>query len=136
MGNLKSIEDTTQFVLDTNISPKVVATQGAGMAYQSVAQSMAIAVQDATDYLRNVSSITLAAIAVSTEKMVQSGNSAEGDAAEKYADIITNVQSSLNIAVDTFDKIGKTAGNVLTQFPGQGEIHAPEPDQGDNPQHS
>ena len=47
--------DVINQVQTATMSATVVKTSGAGKAYQSVAQSAAIAVQDAADALRNVS---------------------------------------------------------------------------------
>ena len=45
------------------LSPAVIKASGAGKAYQSVTQSTAIAIGDATSYLRNIETIATAAAA-------------------------------------------------------------------------
>ena len=94
-----------------NLTPEVVRTEGAGKAYQAVAQSMAIAVQDATDYLRNISSIASTAIAVSTQLMIQERQ------VEPYGSIIAKSQESVNSSAEIFERIGKSSGEILKQFP-------------------
>ncbi|GBF82097.1 hypothetical protein [Aphanothece sacrum] len=95
-----------------NLSPSVVKTEGAGKAYQSVAQSMALAVQDATDYLRNISTIASTAVAVATEMMI-----ANPEELGQYIEIINKAQDTVNKAATTFQKIGTDAGQVLEDFP-------------------
>lgn len=51
--------------------PTLASRQGVGLATQSIAQSMAIAMQDATDMLRNISTIETTAIGVATAKWVE-----------------------------------------------------------------
>lgn len=56
--------DVINQVQTATMATTVVKTSGAGKAYQSVAQSAAIAVQDAADALRNVSTIATTAAGV------------------------------------------------------------------------
>ncbi len=55
------VVDVINKVQAATMAPQVVLTSGAGKAYQSVAQSSAIAVQDAADALRNISTIATTA---------------------------------------------------------------------------
>lgn len=95
------------------LDPKVVKTMGAGKAYQSVATSMAITVQDATDYLRTVSVVCQSAIAVFTEQFVAS----EGEMPSKYPEKIEQVTKTMEKSVEVFTQMGKAAGEVLKNFP-------------------
>ena len=97
---------------DAVLAPEVVKVQGAGKAYQMVAQSMAIAIQDATDHLRNVSTISSTAVAVTTELMI-----AHPDKFEQYSKILDKAQGSIAQATTSFEKIGKDAGQILKDFP-------------------
>ncbi len=109
MSNVtKAIEEINNQIL----APNVVKTEGAGKAYQAVAQSMAIAIQDVTDHLRNISTLTSTAVAVATERMV-----AEPEKADLYSKIIAKAQANMNRTADSFEKIGVHAGNVLKDFP-------------------
>lgn len=94
--NAQVIDVINQVQLAT-MSPQVVLTSGAGKAYQSVAQSTAIAVQDATDALRNISTI------------------ATGE--EKYAKVMAQAQALMQGATDDFAKVGSAAATVLKGFP-------------------
>jgi len=92
------------------MSPQVVLTSGAGKAYQSVAQSSAIAVQDATDTLRNISTIATTAMGVAMAQLLATGE-------PKYADAITTAQGMLSAATTEYANIGVAASTVLKQFP-------------------
>lgn len=100
----------------TNLDPTVVKTEGAGKAYQSVAQSMALAVQDATDYLRNISTVASTAVAVATEMMIS-----DPEKLGEYVQIINQAQETVNKAAETFQGIGNDAGDVLKNFPSGSE---------------
>lgn len=97
---------------NNNVHPDIIKIQGAGKAYQSVAQSMALAIQDATDHLRNISTVASTAVAVATEMMI-----ADPDKLEQYVKIINQAQETVNKAATTFKDIGTDAGDVLDNFP-------------------
>lgn len=103
-------------VSDAVLCPNVVKVQGAGKAYQMVAQSMAIAIQDATDHLRNISTISSTAVAVATEQMI-----ANPDKFEQYSKILDKAQYSVTKATCSFKTIGEDAGHILKQFPSGSE---------------
>jgi hypothetical protein len=90
--------------------PNVVITSGAGKAYQSVAQSTAIAVQDAADALRNVSTIATTAVGVAMAQLLATGE-------DKYAKAITTAQQLMVGATADFTNIGAAAAQVLKSFP-------------------
>ena len=92
------------------MSPNVVTTSGAGKAYQSVAASTAIAVQDATDYLRYVETVSATALGVAMAQLLATGDS-------KYATAIQIAQSMANEAAASFKTIGADAADVLKGFP-------------------
>ena len=94
------------------LDPKVVKTMGAGKAYQSVATSMAITVQDATDYMRTVSVVCQSAIAVFTAKFVESDGTDP-----MYAKNIQQMATTMETSIQVFTKMGKAAGEVLKNFP-------------------
>lgn len=105
MSNLSQINSQ---VLD----PQVVKTEGAGKAYQSVANSMAITVQDATDYLRTNLMVSAAASAVCIEKMVENpANVVE------YGPVLAAAQANIATAIENFTQVGMAAANVLKNFP-------------------
>ncbi|KAB7772153.1 hypothetical protein [Xanthomonas maliensis] len=92
------------------MSPQVVLTSGAGKAYQSVAQSTAIAVQDATDALRNVSTIATTAVGVAMAQYLATGD-------EKYVTALTQAQALMQGATNDFERVGTAAASVLKSFP-------------------
>lgn len=109
MANLGDVSKINAELLD----PKTVRTQGAGKAYQSVAQSMAIAVQDATNYLESALIVSASAIAVATEKIASSPipNLAI------YTPVIEQAGATVTMATENFANIGTKAGEVLRNFP-------------------
>lgn len=111
MADLETTKEGLLINSRMNLSPDVVQTEGAGKAYQSVAQSMAIAVQDVTDYLRNVSTVASTAIAVSTQLMISTKE------IEPYSSIITKSQETVDKAAGTFKEIGMSSGEILKNFP-------------------
>lgn len=107
--NPQVIDVINQVQLAT-MSPQVVLTSGAGKAYQSVAQSTSIAVQDATDALRNISTIATTAVGVAMAQYLATGD-------QKYANAISKAQELMQGATDDYAKIGTAAASVLKGFP-------------------
>ncbi|WP_018606662.1 hypothetical protein [Uliginosibacterium gangwonense] len=107
--NAQVVDVINQVQLAT-MSPQVVLTSGAGKAYQSVAQSTAIAVQDAADALRNISTIATTAAGVAMAQLLATGD-------DKYAKVLDKAQGMMQSATDDFSKIGTTAATVLKEFP-------------------
>ncbi len=95
------------------LDPKVVKTMGAGKAYQSVATSMAITVQDATDYLRTVSVACQAAAAFFTAEYAAT----DGAKPPNYKGKIKALANTMTTSIDVFSQMGKAAGEVLKNFP-------------------
>ncbi len=114
---LEAIRRNQQAVTDASVIHK----QGAGMAYQAIAQSAAFAVQDATDYLRNVSLLGSTTIAAAAAKMV------EAECGEPWGEIIAEAQRTVDRAVATFGTVGATVKEVLGGFPIE-EAESTEPD--------
>ncbi|MDR3419514.1 MAG: hypothetical protein P4L83_25320 [Nevskia sp.] len=107
--NAQIIDAINQVQLAT-MGPQVVITSGAGKAYQSVAQSAAIAVQDATDALRNISTIATTAVGVAMAQYLATGE-------QKYADVLDKAQTVMKGATEDYGKIGAAAATVLKNFP-------------------
>jgi len=89
---------------------QVVLTSGAGKAYQSVAQSAAIAVQDATDALRNISTITTTAAGVIIAQMLV--NPASPD-----SKVLATLQQVMTKATEDYVAIGAAAAGIVNEFP-------------------
>jgi hypothetical protein len=92
------------------MSSQVVLTSGAGKAYQSVAQSAALAVQDAADAWRNISTIATTAAGVAMAQLLATGD-------PKYVVALTQAQGMMKAATEDFTKVGTAASSVLTNFP-------------------
>ncbi len=92
------------------MDPATIKKSGAGKAYQSVAQSMAIAIQDATDYQRNILAISGAAIGIATAKFAETFNPA-------YLLVIEEAQKLVPEAAKDVALIGKNAATILNEFP-------------------
>lgn len=85
--------------------------QSSARAVQSVGQTTAVVIQDASDMMRNISTIETTAIAAATSAWIAS----EGlDIA--YKQIIDEGMSVMNAAATLYLKIGKNAYEVLSQF--------------------
>jgi hypothetical protein len=78
-------------------------------AQQSVAQSGAIAVQDSTDHLRNISTIASTAIGVALAQLLATGE-------PKYADVIKEAQNALTFAAEHFADVGEKSAKVVQGF--------------------
>jgi len=109
-GLNKQLVEAVNFGHQTMMSQNVIKASGAGKAYQSVAQSTAIAVQDATDNFRNMSIIGTTAAGVAMAQLLATGDS-------KYADAIATVNTMVADAAENFSTIGKSAAEVLSGFP-------------------
>jgi hypothetical protein len=107
--NAQVVDVINQVQLAT-MQPQVVLTSGAGKAYQSVAQSSAIAVQDAADALRNITTIATTAAGVAMAQYLATGES-------KYKDVLEETQQMMKAATEDFGAIGVAAATVLRQFP-------------------
>jgi|TARA_B110000240_G_C13350136_1_gene389383 hypothetical protein len=84
--------------------------QAFSKAQQSVAQSSAIAIQDATDNLRNLSTITTTAIGVALAQLLATKDS-------KYAEIIEEAQKVMEKGTKNFAEVGKVSAKILADFP-------------------
>jgi hypothetical protein len=93
-----------------SITPQIIREEGAGKAYQSVAQSMALAIQDATDNLRNINTISATAIGVSMAQFLETKDPV-------YAQAIELAMKMSVEAASNFKTIGTNAADVLKGYP-------------------
>lgn len=107
------VVDTLRVLQTATLSSQVVQTSGAGKAYQSVAQSAAIAVQDATDSLRNISTISMTAMGVAIAQLLATGE-------PKYATVIQQATQMMTDGATFFKTVGQDAAAVLSGFPSGG----------------
>jgi len=110
---VKSNDATTQAVLvgDQAGDKEMVhpLAYGAGIAVQSISQSVAIAVQDASDVMRDIGTIETTAIGVATKKMIAEKN-------PLYIPIIEACQKVMTDASDYWLKVGKDGAQVLSAY--------------------
>lgn len=83
-----------------------IRINGAGQACRSVAQSMAMAVQDATDNLRNVSQICTTATGIALARLLETNN-------ESYQQALRTTAHVNDRAVERFKTIGIHAVGML-----------------------
>lgn len=77
---------------------------------QAVAQSTAMAIQDATDNLRNLSTITTTAIGVALSKLLATGE-------PKYVKVIEEAQKVMTKGAENFADISAKATKVAQEYP-------------------
>lgn len=115
MTDINSVNPQIVNALDitqqTTMSGKVSKLSGSGKAYQSVSQSSAIAVQDATDTLRNISAMATTAMGVAISQMLSTGD------VDTYKGVIDAANSMVSNSTDNFAKVGENAGGLLGKFP-------------------
>jgi hypothetical protein len=96
---------------DNSISPQLMKEEGSMKAYQSVAQSSALAVQDAVDNLRNINTISTTALGVAMAQML-----ADPPLASQYDHVVTSAQNISTAAAANFLTIGQNAATVMNAF--------------------
>jgi hypothetical protein len=94
---------------DAVMGPQVILTSGNGKAYQAVAQSAAIAIQDAADSLRNISTVATTAAGVALAQYLATGD-------DKYKEILNATQTVMTSATTDFTNIGTAAVGILKSF--------------------
>jgi Killing trait len=104
------IADAIDQMQQAVLAPQVVLTNGAGKAYQVVAQAAAIAMQDATDALRATSIIAATAASVTMTKFLTNGY-------PKYLLGLTAARDMMATATDDFAKVGAAAADIVKGFP-------------------
>lgn len=107
----KQIANSTEAIQQATLTGDIIRHSGAGKAYQSVSQTVAITIQDAADQLRNMGTIGTTATGVAMSQLLTSGNAAE------YDEVFRNVQGMLTTSADNFKSISQTASQVLSEFP-------------------
>ncbi|NVK72143.1 hypothetical protein C0J08_20200 [Marinomonas sp. CT5] len=75
-------------------------------ANQSVAQSTAMALADATDNLRNLNTLSTTAIGTALSQLLETGDT-------KYMDIITQAQNVVSNGAENFGAVGEKIASVL-----------------------
>lgn len=84
-------------------------THGAGVAVQSVSQSVAISVQDASDFMRDLATIETTAIGIATKKMIEEKN-------PLYIPIIEACQNAMMQAEQYWVKVGEDGATIMSAY--------------------
>ena len=105
---------TLKLVRDQVIGSTQVEDSASGKAFQAVSQTAAMAVQDAANALRNVSTIGSTALGVAMAQYLSTHD-------EKYKDIIEKAQGIISQAADDFQQIGTSAAMLVRIFPSGSE---------------
>ncbi|KJY93144.1 hypothetical protein TW84_04545 [Vibrio neptunius] len=104
------IVETVKQTQEATLTGNVIKASGAGKALQSISQSSAIAVQDATDNLRNINTMATTAMGVALSKMLATGETTP------YADILTQVNTMVEQSTTNFANVGEKASKVIQDF--------------------
>ena len=91
--------------------PGILQAAGAGKAYQAVAQSAAMAVQDAADHLRNMGTLSSTVIGTAF-----SHSMTNPELFDTYKGVIGEAQKMMDQAAIRFENIGGYASQVLQDF--------------------
>jgi hypothetical protein len=92
------------------MSPQSVQTSAAGKAYQAVAHSAALAVQDAVNALSGISTIAATASAIALTRFLTTGD-------PKYLAGVGAAVDMVKLATDDFARISTAASAAVTGFP-------------------
>jgi hypothetical protein len=92
------------------MSPQSVRTSGAGKAYQLVAHSAALAVQDAADALSGMSTIAATASGVALTRFLTTGD-------PKYLAGVAAALDMVKLATDDFTRVSAAASAAVSGFP-------------------
>src|SRR4051794_8614232 len=84
--------------------------EAAGRAYQLVAQSAAIAMQDATDALRNITTLATTAAGVAMAQFLASGDPAS-------LELLGHARKMVDDAIADYARIGAASATILREFP-------------------
>lgn len=90
----------------SNKQPPDAAFTAVNNAQQSIAQSTALALSDATDNLRNLNTLSTTAIGVALSQYIESGDPAFGDIIQEAQDVVTR-------GVENFGNVGEKIATVL-----------------------
>lgn len=105
------ITNSIQAVQQATLTGDVIKHSGAGKAYQSVAQTSAIAIQDAADQMRNMNTLGTTAIGVALSQMLATGQ------VDPYKTVISEVQTIFTNSAENFKNIGDYSAGILKSFP-------------------
>lgn len=103
---LDAVNKTTSIVMDS------AADQGTATAYQKVAQATSFAIQDATDYSRNIENIAMTAQGIIIAKMIE-----DESTIPVYSLVLVTLQEMVAAASTNLAAVGTSATAVTSGFP-------------------
>lgn len=103
---LDAVNQTTSIVMDSAVD------QGTATAYQKVAQATSFAIQDATDYSRNIENIAMTAQGIIIAKMIE-----DESKIPVYSLVLVTLQEMVAAASTNLAAVGTSATAVTTGFP-------------------
>ncbi len=114
-SNLPAVQGSSQSAVPAAVNDSVASlgtarTVGGGAAYQAVAQTTALTVQDATDYLRNITVIGATTVGVASAEMIAQQQP------DPWTQIIETAQNAVDTAAASFLTIGTDAATVLANY--------------------
>lgn len=89
-----------------SLPPKPPTENAVSSAEQSIAQSTALALADATDNLRNLNTLSTTAIGVALSQYIETLD-------PKFADVIKEAQSVVSRGAENFSVVGEKIAIVL-----------------------
>ena len=106
----KILDALTQTMRATTMTPEALTATANGKAYQAVAQSAALAIQDAVDALRGTTAIATTASGIALAQFLSTGD-------PRYLEVLERAQQMVNSAIADFSAIGGAATSLLNEFP-------------------
>lgn len=104
-----AIIDAINEMQHATINPDAVRAVAGGKAYQLIALSAALAVQDATDMLRNNTMIASTASGIALSALIETGD-------PRFQTSIVYAQTVMTDAIANYEAIGKIAAQLLASF--------------------
>lgn len=105
----QALIDSVVHSRDAVMGHQTVLTSGAGKAYQSVAQTAAIAVQDAADTLRNISTIATTATGVAMAEFLATGM-------PDMQEFLKVTEKMMANATKDFAAVGEASSKIVSEF--------------------
>jgi hypothetical protein len=90
------------------------AAEDTGIAYRAVAQSTAIAIQDAVENLRNINTIAATMIGAASAQAIEDPASAD-----QMQNVIEMAQKITDDAIENLRKVGIISNEMLQAFPAE-----------------
>ena len=94
-------------IAQSNLTTDVIHQSTAGKAYSAMALSSAVAVQDATDHLRNMEMLATSATAAALSKAIDTGNT------EALSKTLEEINQSLTESQNHFRTVAAEAREIL-----------------------